>query len=71
MNPVCTCGCETHWESDFDTSDYGIERLGIVGNYHCPNCGAEVTVTSWCETEEECEKRLAKENEDEDVQRSI
>lgn len=57
MNPVCTCGTQCHWENDFDTEDYGIERKGVVGLYTCPNCGSEVQVTAWCETEEEFEQR--------------
>lgn len=62
MNPVCVCGSPTHWESDFDTEDVGIERQGVVGIYTCPECGANIEVTTWTETEEEFENRMEKEN---------
>ena len=31
------------WDADFDLEDYGMEGIGVVGEYHCAKCGAEIT----------------------------
>jgi len=37
------CGEKTViWDADYDTSDYGIARPGIIHTCHCTNCGAEI-----------------------------
>lgn len=45
MNKCYVCGNETViWKSDFDYEDYGYEGNGIVHNYTCMNCGADIEV---------------------------
>lgn len=51
MNKCYICGHEVIWDSDFDTEDYGYERQGIVHEYHCPECGADITVVEYIEGE--------------------
>lgn len=31
------------WDANFDFSDYGVEGEGIIHEYHCKNCGAQIT----------------------------
>ena len=31
------------WDNDFDFEDYGYEGVGVVQEYHCTECGAEIT----------------------------
>ena len=38
------CGCKSViWDGDFDFSDYGEEKQGIIHECHCENCGARIT----------------------------
>ena len=32
------------WQSDFSADEYGYDVDGIVTEYHCANCEADVTV---------------------------
>ena len=44
-NKCFICGAEVIWENDWDAIDeYGYEEPGIVHTYHCPKCGADLTV---------------------------
>ena len=45
--------CALIWQSDFDFEDYGYEGNGIVQNYHCSNCGADVEIRILFPGEEE------------------
>lgn len=58
--PICVCGCQCNWEANFDTEDYGIEQPGIVGVYHCPNCGADIQVTTYVKPKEMCVETCGK-----------
>lgn len=43
-NKCFICGSEVRWNSDFDYEDLGIEGVGIVHIYSCPQCGADIEV---------------------------
>lgn len=41
---VCwLCGGKLIWSADFDPTDYGYGRDGIVTNLSCKDCNAQVT----------------------------
>ena len=46
MNNKCyICGGPVEWVNDNDAvSEYGLSDEGIVHEYHCPSCGAVITV---------------------------
>lgn len=54
----CTnCGQKTAvWGADFSFEDYGYEGEGIVSNYTCSNCGAEIEVRVAIQPEESKEE---------------
>lgn len=35
---------EVIWKADFDADEIDEEMHGIIHEYHCKNCGAEITV---------------------------
>ena len=46
MDKFCyNCGSKNViWGCDFDYEDYGYEGNGIVSNYSCTDCGAQIEV---------------------------
>lgn len=45
MYECYVCGSnKVIWDNDFMFEDYGYEGDGIVHEFHCMNCGADITV---------------------------
>lgn len=57
MHECFHCGKRTViWDSDFNYEDYGLGGNGIVQEYHCTNCGVQITYWIDCDNAEIEEK---------------
>ena len=45
------------WGGEHSYEDYCMEGDGIVGNYHCTNCGAEFLCFTSNEEDQECSEQ--------------